>query len=307
MSKYIDIISRTDWGHRYGLGWSFRNLPAEHVIIHHSVTVAPAPGASFGQDAAAVRLLDQIGYERFRYADYDKNGKLIWPRPSGAGISYTWAIPKSGRVFEGHDVRRFSSHTAGYNDTGVGIVFIGNYDNDTLTDAQIDAAARTVLQAKEDGVVKHARVDFRHSDVYDTACPGKNAMSARDRINARIQEILEKEDDDMRKEEIARKVNEARLSGSSRWETARAVFEAKLPAGRGVLIAADGSPDERYVTARAEGDVKYLPVRPNNDNPPGATAAAIRAYKPQWIRVAGGSNVVTDTCVYNLLTAAGLI
>ena len=307
MGKYIDIISRTDWGHRYGTGWSFRNLPAEHVIIHHSVTVAPAPGASFEQDAAAVRLLDQIGYERFRYADYDKNGRLIWPRPSGAGISYTWAIPKSGRVFEGHDVRRFSSHTAGYNDTGVGIVFIGNYENDTLTDTQIDSAARTVLQAKEDGVVKHARVDFRHSDVYATACPGKNAMSARDRINARIQEILVEEENDMRDRELERKINEARLSGSSRWETARAVFEADLPAGRGILIAADGSPDERYATARAGGDVKYLPVRANNDSPPGATTTAIRAYRPQWIRVAGGPTVVTDNCVQSLLAAANLI
>lgn len=298
--NYIDIIPNTEWGYGYGLGWGLRPLPAEYVILHHSTTASPPMNASFQQDVAAIKHLDWIGYERFKGSDGG------YKRPEGAGISYTWGVPKSGRVFEGHDVRRNSSHTYGYNRNGVGIVLIGNYENDTVTPAQIESIARLLLQAKADGHIKHARIDYGHDDVYATLCPGKNAKPLISLINNRVLEILREEEDNMNKDRRQERINAVRLAGTSRWETARAVFEADLPAGRGILIAADGTPDERYVTARAGGDVRYLPVRANNDNPPGATAAAIKAYKPQWIRVAGGANVVTDECVINLLDAAGL-
>lgn len=183
MGKYIDIISRKTWGHRFGLGWGFRTLPAKYAILHHSVTAAPPVKSTFEQDAAAIRLLDQIGYDRFKYADAG------WTRPAGAGISYTWAVPPSGRVFEGHDVRRESSHTRGYNSTGVGIVLIGNYDNDTVTEQQIDAIARLLLEAKANGWILEAKINFNHRDVYATACPGANALGAAAKINARVLEI----------------------------------------------------------------------------------------------------------------------
>lgn len=363
MGKYIDIITRSVWGNRYGLGWSFRSLPAKYVILHHSVTAAPPVNATFEQDAAAVRLLDQIGYDRFKYADTG------WVRPAGAGISYTWAVAPSGRVFEGHDIRRESSHTSGYNNRGVGIVLIGNYEKNTVTPQQIEAVARLLLEAKENGWIEEPEIDLNHSDVYATACPGANALDAKTRINARVLEIqkegtpvdpnkgftiayikevqtalktlgyyqgaisgnLPDVDKAVRAfqtenklvvdglpgnatmtviqtrlaeliEERAREeaLAKMRISGSSRWSTARAVATATLPTGRGVLIAADSTPDIILAVTRSREDVRVLPVRAGSDIPPADTIAAIRELKPTWIRFIGGEPVVTKACAMSL-------
>lgn len=386
MGKYIDIISRTVWGNRYGLGWTIRALPAKYVTLHHSVTAAPPVNATFDQDAAAVRLLDQIGYDRFKYADTG------WTRPAGAGISYTWAVTPSGRVFEGHDIKRAASHTIGYNTTGVGICLIGNYDKDTVTPQQIEAVARLLLEAKENGWIEEPNIDFNHKDVYATACPGANALGAKTKINARALEIQKggttvdpnkgfttsyiKEvqtalktlgyytgtisgslpdvdkavrafqtdnslvvdgqpgDNTMgviktrlaeyierkaaeeaaakaeaerlaREKAIAEAVSKSRLNGANRWETANLTAMTSLPAGRGILIAADGSADERYASARAGGEVIYLPVRMDTDKVPAQVLAAVADYKPTWVRFVGG--LVTDGAARAILLAANLI
>lgn len=302
MGKYIDIISRDTWGHRYGLGWGLRTLPAEHAILHHSVTAATGVNASLQEEYNAIRLLDQIGYDRFKYADTG------WRRPAGAGISYTWAVPKSGRVYEGHDVRRSSSHTAGYNLSGVGIVLVGNYENDEVTDEQIDAVARLLLEAVELGFLRQPKIDFNHKEVYATLCPGTKALEAKDKINERVIEIQNELENESRAGRIRKIIADSRLGGRDRWETARLTATAEFPAhGRGLLIAADGSPDERYATARAGEGVLYLPVRGGNDAAPGHVLAAIRGFKPNWVRFVGGPSVVTDAAAEAVLDAAGLI
>lgn len=302
MGKYIDIVARETWGHRYGLGWGTRPLPAEYAVLHHSVTPSTAVDAPLEAEYNSVRLLDQIGYDRFKYADTG------YTRPEGAGISYTWAVPKSGRVYEGHGVERNSSHTSGYNRSGVGICLIGNYENEDVTDEQIDAVARLLLEAVELGYLKNPRIDLNHKDVYATACPGARALTAKDRINERVIEIQEELENDDREGTIREIIANSRIAGSNRWETASLMANAELPTnGRGLLMAADGSPDERYATARAGEGVLYLPVQAGRESAPGHILATVKEFKPAWIRFVGGTTVVTDAAAKAVLDAAGLI
>lgn len=370
--KFIDIISRDAWGYRYGLGWNKRPVPAQHVILHHSETNTPSENASFDEDAAAVRYLDYIGWLRFNYADTG------YTRPRGAGISYTWAVTPSGRVFQGHDITLTSSHTSGYNTSGVGICLVGNYMNTAPTKKQIEAVARLLLQAKEDGHIVRAKIDYGHKETSSTDCPGK-AMESIPTINSHVNEILnppvedpnkgysqewirkvqtdlqilsyytglvtghlpdvdpalrqfqadygleadglpgnqtawalqvamdEYNDTVLKEREIAAAIARVRISGSSRWATSELAAMTELPSGKGVLLAADGSPDERYATARAGGEVRYLPLRQANDSPPSSTIRALKNYQPEWIRVVGGQTVVTDNCVRRLLEELGII
>lgn len=181
--NWLRIFKRNEWGAKYGTGWGTRPLPAPEAWLHHSVTAAPPVNATFEQDAAAVRALDQIGYDRFKSADTG------YTRPEGAGISYTWAVAPSGRVFEGHDPKRNSSHTAGHNGSGVGIVLIGNYETAKPTLKQIEAVARLLLQARDDKIIKTAALNGGHKDVYATACPGKNAYDYIPEINRMVKSI----------------------------------------------------------------------------------------------------------------------
>lgn len=357
---YIDIISRSTWGYRYGLGWNDRPVPARHVIIHHSETNTPSENATLAQDIDAVRYLDYIGWLRFNYADGG------YKRPRGAGISYTWAVTPSGRVFQGHDINLTSSHTYGYNTSGVGICLVGNYMNTAPTEKQIDAVARLLLQAKEDGHIMNAKVDYGHKETSSTDCPGR-AMESIPKINARVAEILNPPVEDPNRGYPASTVSDVqvalktlryysgeptghlpdvdaalrryqtdngldadglpgpltmaaialslereylsglRIAGAGRWETAEKMALAEFPSGKGVLIAADGSPDERYATSRATGDIRYLPVRSGEDAPPSHTMRALSHYKPAWVRFIGGTTVVTDACARAIAERLGLV
>lgn len=178
------IIPRAEWGNRYGVGWRIRPLPATSAWLHHSVTNAPGPNATLAQDIAHMRVLDEIGYNRFKYADTG------WSRPAGAGISYTAVIMPSGRIFEGHDINRASSHTSGHNTPGIGICIAGNYDNQEPTPAALESAAWVLAEFRRRGHLRTARYDGGHRDTgFATACPGARLHRKIGAINTRAAQL----------------------------------------------------------------------------------------------------------------------
>lgn len=163
----MEIITRAEWGARFENGVTSAPMPAPEVWLHHSVTASAGPGATLEQDAATVRSLESIGESRFGY-----------------GISYTWLVCKSGRIFEGHSPNRQGTHTGGRNDRARAICLIGNYETDQPTDAQLVSAAALLHYAKTKGWIQNARLNGGHRDVKSTACPGKNAYAKISTINS---------------------------------------------------------------------------------------------------------------------------
>lgn len=179
----MDIISRQDWGAKYARGFRAAPLPARALWEHHSATTAPPPNATFEQDAAAVRTLERIGQERFR-----------------GGISYTFAVCPSGRVFEGHGVDRQGAHTGGQNTTSRAICLVGNYDTAKPTEAMLDAVAELVAHGHREGWWP-AQLTGGHRDApgASTACPGRHAHALIGEINRRARAPKE---DDMSRAEV---------------------------------------------------------------------------------------------------------
>jgi hypothetical protein len=158
----VEIIPRARWGARYPNGFTSSPLPARELWLHHSVTAAPPVDASFEQDAAAVRVLEDIGQERF-----------------GGGISYTFAVTPSGRIFEGHSVGRQGAHTGGRNDIARAIVLVGDYSTRTPTEAQRRAVAWLVVHGHRQGWWTVAGLSGGHRQAPNqiaTACPGDAAL-----------------------------------------------------------------------------------------------------------------------------------
>lgn len=158
------VIPRSTWKPRYSNG--FRVIGTQEWIaagkelwLHHSVTNPPGPDATLEEDCAHMRVFEQIGQNRF-----------------GGGISYTWVIMPSGRVFEGHSVDRQGAHTANRNNRSRAICLAGNYDVNDLPKRMQDAV---VLLLRELG----ATIDGPHSAVYATACPGKHAKAKIQNMN----------------------------------------------------------------------------------------------------------------------------
>lgn len=162
----LTIISRARWGARYERGFGPAPLPAQEVWLHHSVTAAPPDDVE--REAAAMRVLEDIGEQRF-----------------GGGISYTFAVMPSGRVYEGHGVDREGAHTAGRNSIARAIVLIGNYDTQRVTEAQVYAIAALLQHGRRHGWWRNAGLNGGHQQApgAQTACPGRNAMAVIGRVN----------------------------------------------------------------------------------------------------------------------------
>jgi len=183
----MEIISRARWGARYARGFTAAPLPAAEVWLHHSVTLAPdlawvdadRDGVEDDEERA-MRTLEQIGQDRF-----------------GGGISYTWLVMPSGRIYDGHGVDRQGAHTGGRNDRARAICFVGNYDTHRPTAAQTRSAAWLLQEGKRRGWLKAARLNGGHRDLKQTACPGRYAYELIDDINrlAAGPPITDQEDD----------------------------------------------------------------------------------------------------------------
>lgn len=143
------IVPRSEWG-----APSMNTAPMSHsndgVFVHH--TVAGSPTTEDGEKAE-MRNLDRIARSR-----------------GFAGISYSYVIFQSGRIYEGRGKGVEGAHTIGYNDTAYGVSAAGNYETAQPSDAMI--ASYRWLRREYLGL--GSKPLRPHSAVYSTACPGKN-------------------------------------------------------------------------------------------------------------------------------------
>jgi hypothetical protein len=151
--------STDDQGRPIIIGTSAWEAAQRELWAHHSITNPPGPNATLEQDCEHMRAFEAIGQARF-----------------GEGISYTWVIMPSGRVFEGHSIDRRGTHTYQRNDRSRAVCFAGNFDVAALPDRMVHAAALLLREI-------NATFDGGHRDVYPTACPGQHAYGRLPEIN----------------------------------------------------------------------------------------------------------------------------
>lgn len=169
----MEIISRAGWGARYAAGFGAAPLPAREVWLHHTASATPPADATEAEDAGDVRQVERIGQERF-----------------GGGISYTFVVTPSGRIFEGTGVTRKGAHTKGRNSIARAIVLLGNFDVMRPTTQQLDAVAWLLAYGASRGWWS-AQLAGGHRDAPEanTACPGRFAYAAIDSINAEARRL----------------------------------------------------------------------------------------------------------------------
>jgi peptidoglycan hydrolase-like protein with peptidoglycan-binding domain len=150
------IISRAEWGARYGDG-SRGQQKREHVIIHTTVTPILSPQASFEQEAAQVR-----GMERFHVVNRGFNG-----------IAYSFLIADSGRIYEGRGWGQNGAHTqSGRNSDGHGIAFIGDGTKKPPTRQAWESLVWLLQEGIKRGSITSPYRLSGHRDWWRKACPG---------------------------------------------------------------------------------------------------------------------------------------
>jgi peptidoglycan hydrolase-like protein with peptidoglycan-binding domain len=165
----VKIYSRSEWGARYAAGSAAAPMPAESLWLHHTAGKSGTVTNTVEQDCALIREIEQIGQSRF-----------------GAGISYTFVITRSGRIFEGTGPARRGTHTAGLNTRGRAICLTGNYQNIEPNQAQLDALAWLTAHGAAQRWWQQPKLSGGHRDAPNarTACPGNHLHAAISIINS---------------------------------------------------------------------------------------------------------------------------
>lgn len=161
------IYERSEWGAQYRDGVGNRKVGRLDKIAHHTVTTHLTASASIAQECAEMRKIERIGQQRF-----------------GAGMSYSFIVFPSGRVYRGVSTHRISYHTgSGRNTTGVAVCYPGNYETRKPTTAQLAATADLLRHGVKQGWWTVPKIELAHRQVKSTACPGRYYFAAIPEIN----------------------------------------------------------------------------------------------------------------------------
>lgn len=155
------IISRSTWGARRRNGVGSRPTGRLEKYLHHTVTAHLKSSASINEESRQMRILEDIGEQRFK-----------------GGISYSFLVFPSGRIYEGASVGRISYHSgSGRNTRGVGIALVGNFESNSLNTAAFNSIVWLLQEGARKGWWSDPALTEYHKQFRATSCPGRHAIS----------------------------------------------------------------------------------------------------------------------------------
>ncbi len=154
------VIPRSQWA-RFGPNPALADpmLPPRCITVHHDGMSTFTQGPV---SASAARL------EQIRSYHVGNRG---W-----ADIGYHFAIDPAGRVFQGRPLTLQGAHVADRNPGNIGVVCLGNYDEQPLTSTHAAAldAFLAALMARYRIPISEVRT---HQEWAPTACPGRSVQA----------------------------------------------------------------------------------------------------------------------------------
>lgn len=90
-------------------------------------------------------------------------------------IGYHYAIDRAGRVYECRSLTHQGAHVKNYNEGNIGVMLMGNFDQQVPSNAQVDALSHHLswLMRRHDVPISRIRT-HREWEGARTACPGSS-------------------------------------------------------------------------------------------------------------------------------------
>ncbi|XP_067633380.1 peptidoglycan-recognition protein SC2 [Eurosta solidaginis] len=151
----LNITSRSQWGARTPTHKTALANGLPYVIIHHTT------GSYCDTQADCIKQMKSIQNYHMDSLGWDD-------------IGYNFLIGGDDHVYEGRGWNNMGAHAAKWNEKSIGISFIGNYNNDKPTSAQISATKDLIAQAVFRGQIDPNYILYGHRQVSSTECPGHN-------------------------------------------------------------------------------------------------------------------------------------
>jgi hypothetical protein len=100
-------------------------------------------------------------------------------------IAYHYVIDPAGRVWEGRDLRWEGRHTRNNHAGNLGVVCLGNFEEQTIPPAQLAALERFLRDLQKKHKIGRKQV-FTHRELSPTLCPGKDLQKKMGPLRARL-------------------------------------------------------------------------------------------------------------------------
>ncbi|MCX5690199.1 MAG: peptidoglycan recognition family protein [Planctomycetota bacterium] len=102
-----------------------------------------------------------------------RNGHINRRPEAFADIGYHYIIDPAGRVWEGRPLRYQGAHVEKRNEHNLGIMVMGNFEEQKPTTAQLSTLERFVIDQMRRYQISVGNL-FTHKELGGTLCPGKN-------------------------------------------------------------------------------------------------------------------------------------
>jgi len=93
-------------------------------------------------------------------------------RLHAADIGYHYVIDRAGRVWEGRNISYQGAHVREHNENNIGIMVLGNFDQQQPSNAQIATLRSTLASLMKTHGVRANKV-YTHQELNRTECPGR--------------------------------------------------------------------------------------------------------------------------------------
>ena len=127
----------------------------DRITVHHS---AGAVNAST-TDAKVIADIEAVCHEHIARGYGD--------------IGYHFVIDVRGIAWEARSLSYEGAHVSGQNDGNIGVMLLGNYENQTVSEKQKKGLAILIESLRDKYQVKRHRL-FGHRDIGKSLCPGKH-------------------------------------------------------------------------------------------------------------------------------------
>jgi len=162
-SSMLGAISRGSWAKGPAIPRNMnRMLPARYITLHHD---GMSTFTSTSKLSAASRL------ETIRKSHLRRDGGR-W-----GDIGYHFAIDPAGRLWQARPLTWQGAHVQAKNEANIGVVVLGNYEQQSVNRAQLRAVTSTLQSLMEKYEVPVSQVRT-HQEWAATACPGKSLQQA---------------------------------------------------------------------------------------------------------------------------------
>lgn len=156
LTTKLTFKRRSSWTKQVPKPWILKPSSGfDRITVHHS------GGAENGsvQDEDVVKDLEGICVEH---------------KTRGYGdIAYHFVIDRRGIVWETRSLAYEGAHVSGQNETNIGVMLLGNYQTQTVTDQQAKSLRILIEALRDKYQIKRHRI-YGHRDLGKSVCPGDN-------------------------------------------------------------------------------------------------------------------------------------